>query len=65
MKNYFSKSPGDLQKISQLDFRVLNEKLDVISKNILYISYKVDKISLYQKTLDSDYGTSDNNPESG
>ncbi len=62
MKNYFSKSLGDLQKISQLDLSVLDEKLDTISKNVLYITYKVDKISKYQATLDK-YVPLDKEPE--
>ncbi len=65
LKNIFSSPPG-LTKVLQVEFRQLNDKLDIINKNVLYITYKIDKVSLYQKTLDSDleHGSSDNNPES-
>ncbi len=70
MKNIFS-SPNGLTRILQVKLNQLDAKLDVISKNVLYITYKVDKISTYQKTLDSNEyyeekqdGSTDNNPES-
>ncbi len=55
LKNIFSSPPkADLQKFSKLDLLdVINEKLDMLNKNILYITYKVDKISKYQATQDS------------
>ncbi len=56
LKNVFFKSASadsDLQKIIQVEFSKLNEKLDLLNKNILYITYKVDKISKFQATLDS------------
>ncbi len=52
MKNIFS-SPTGLTKVLQIKFIQLNEKLDTLNKNILYITYKVDKISKYQATLDA------------
>ncbi len=51
MKNYFSSPRDGLIKISQVKLSELNAKLDTISKNILYITYKVDKISKYQQDL--------------
>ncbi len=62
MKNIFS-SPSGLTKVSQVELRLLSEKLDVIAKNILYITYKVDKISKFQATDEAseyyDYPKSD------
>ncbi len=55
-----------LTKVLQVELSVLNEKLDLLNKNVLYITYKVDKISLYQKSIDSkEYydGSTNSNPE--
>ncbi len=53
MKNIFS-SPrlADLQKFSKFELKVLAE-LKIINSNILYITYRVDKLIVQQKTLDA------------
>ncbi len=53
LKNYFSSPREGLIKISQVELSQLNDKLDIINKNILYITYKVDKISVNQQMIDS------------
>ncbi len=55
MKNIFS-SPRhedkDLQNFSKFELKVLAE-LEIINSNVLYLTYKIDKISAQQKTLDA------------
>ncbi len=68
LKNVFSSPREGLTKFSKFELKVLAE-LEVINSNVLYLTYRIDKISAQQKTLDSqeyyeDYGTSDNNPDS-
>ncbi len=55
MKNIFS-SPQkrtDLQNFSKLDYQKIIDELSVINSNVLYLTYKIDKISATQKTLDA------------
>ncbi len=64
-KNVFSSPREGLTKFSKFELKVLAE-LEVINSNVLYLTYRIDKISAQQKTLDSkeyydDYGSSDNN----
>ncbi len=75
LKNVFFKSRQgqDLQKFSKFELKVLAE-LKIINSNVLYLTYRIDKISATQKTLDAkefydtsqedDHGTSDNNQQS-
>ncbi len=45
--------------------KVLSE-LEIINSNVLYLTYRIDKISAQQKTLDAKdyYGDTDNNSSS-
>ncbi len=53
MKNFIFKSTAaDLQKIIQL----IDVRLDIHGKNILYITHQVDSILKILKTLDADKG---------
>ncbi len=68
LKNIFSSPREDLQKFSKFELKVLAE-LKIINSNVLYLTYKIDKISAQQKTLDAkefyeEDGSPDNNPES-
>ncbi len=51
LKNPFQ-VPRDLQKFSKFELKVLAE-LKIINSNVLYLTYRVDKISAQQKTLDA------------
>lgn len=53
MKNVFSKSREDLQKVYQLDLQHVMDELKVINSNVLYITYRIDKFNAKQQTLDA------------
>ncbi len=66
MKNIFS-SPRhedkDLQKFSKLTLQDVMNELKVINSNILYVTYKLDKVSAQQRTLDAqEFYDEDKNP---
>ncbi len=55
LKNIFFKSSSedkDLQNFSKFELKALAE-LEIINSNVLYLTYKIDKISVQQKTLDA------------
>ncbi len=64
MNKLFSKSrEQDLPKIDSQLISIL-DNLKIINSNVLYLTYRIDKISAVQKTIDAkDFydGTSDNN----
>ncbi len=52
LKNIFSSPSGLTKSYSKFELKVLAE-LKIINSNVLYLTYKVDKISAQQKTLDA------------
>ncbi len=66
MNKLFSKSREDLPKINSI-LDEIQSSLKIINSNVLYLTYRIDKISAVQKTIDAkDFydqdGSSDNNP---
>ncbi len=63
MNKLFSKSREDLPKINSI-LDEIQSSLKIINSNVLYLTYRIDKISATQKTMDAKEfydGASDNN----
>ncbi len=65
LKNIFSsrRSDSDLQNFSKSNYQKIIDELTVINSNVLYLTYRIDKISATQKTLDADDYYSDKEVE--
>ncbi len=66
LKNVFFKSSSEDKDLQKFSNEVLHSMLEVINSNVLYLTYRIDKISAQQKTLDAKeyYGNTDNRTDS-
>ncbi len=68
LKNIFSSPREGLTNIFQVKLDDVMKELKVINSNVLYVTYRIDKLIAKQQTLDAkefyDDGPSDNNSES-